>query len=550
MRIRSHTVGVWAALGCLLALAAPVAAAPPPPPEPLGVHALTGVRIVVAPGRVVENGTVVIRDGLIEAAGAAVSPPPDARVWEGEELTVYAGWIDAYVARDWPQDEETDDDPGTGYPNRQVRPERSAADVGLERGTVTGLREAGFTTALVAPRGGVVRGWSAALNLGDGPVRENLLLPRVTQNVTIEGSGSGGYPSSTMGAYALTRQAFLDAGWYQRAWAVYADHSDQRRPPRDAALAALGPAAAGPDAARAPVVFATDDLLDVLRAGAVAAELGLDAWLVGSGEEYRRLEQVAGLGRPILLPVAFPEAPDAGDDLDVELDDLRHWKRAPENPAALVAAGVTVALTATGLDSPSQIHERLGKAVAAGLDPEAALASLTTVPAGLLGLGDRLGTVEAGKIANLIVAEGDLFGEEAGVRAVWVDGRRYEIEEREPPEIEPAGTWELTIDAGGQTVLATLVLTGTAPSLDGTLTAQGVTLDLESAEVSGSTIKLAFDGSPFGMAGGFNLSFTVDGERGKGSGTGPPGPFTLKGRRTAKPPESLPMVRTQKEDRR
>ncbi|HSL81289.1 MAG TPA: hypothetical protein VLF66_00850, partial [Thermoanaerobaculia bacterium] len=168
-----------AVAGCLALLAAagaPALAAPPPPPGPLGVHALTGARIVTAPGAAIESGTVVIRDGVIEAVGTGVEPPPDARVWELEGATVYAGLIEPFAlqarAEEGGRGEERQgggeaSDPGAGHPNPVARPEREMAGRGIEAAAAGRLREAGFTTAAVAPGEGVLRGWSAVVNLGD-----------------------------------------------------------------------------------------------------------------------------------------------------------------------------------------------------------------------------------------------------------------------------------------------------------------------------------------------------------------------------------------------
>lgn len=526
-------------------------AAPPPPPGPLGVHALTGARIVAAPGRVIESGTVVIRDGILEAVGAGIEPPADARVWELEGLTVYPGLIDPYTVRPWPaagqaaagQDDDPADrapDPGAGHPNRTVRPEREMAGWGADSAAAGRLREAGYTTVAVAPREGLLRGSSAVVNLGGGPVRDELLVARLAQNVTLGATAPEGYPQSLMGSVALARESFVQARWYAQASAAYRRDPAQRRPPHDASLEALGAAAAG----REPVVFETEDLLGTLRAGRLAAELGLDAWLVGSGEEYQRLEQVVALDRPLVLPVAFPEPPEvAGDELSVELEALRHWKRAPGNPAALAAAGVAFAVTALRLDQPKELHGRLALAIAEGLAPETALAAVTTEPARLLGLADRLGTLEPGKIANLVVVEGELFTAETAVREVWIDGQRFEIKERKPPEVEPAGEWDLRIEAGGETLSAQLALAGKVPDLTGTLEFQGSSVVLQSVDVSGKSVEVAFDGAGFGMPGAFTMTLEIEGDSARGSGNGPPGPFSVKGTRVSSPPPTPEEVR-------
>lgn len=528
MRNRPRTIGALAV--AVLAAAAPVAAGPP------AVHAIEGVRIVVAPGRVVERGTVVVRDGVIEAASANAATPPDARVWDGEGLTIYPGLIDPYVTRTLPELEDNDQ-PADSHPNALVLAERSAAPWASDESAAGKLRRAGVTTALVAPDQGLFRGTAALVNLGDGGPRENLLRRDVAQAAAIARQSS--YPNSDMGAVALLRQALIDAAWYDRAQDAYRRNPAQARPPADASLAALAPVAA----ARVPLLYDSDDPEDSLRTIAIARELGVDLWLVGHGREYQRLAALAAGGVPHLLPVDFPDAPvvDGDDDLDVELTTLRHWDRAPGNPSALIGAGVRVAFTAHGLSDPAALHGNLAKAIERGLTPDQALAGLTTTPAELIGIADRAGTVEVGKMANLVEVEGDLFVDKPKVRAVWIDGQRYVLEEIKPPEVDPVGTWDLAIQAGPQQISVTLDVTGEVGDLAATIGTEGGTLDVSSAIVSGKALEIAFDATPFGMPGEIQFTLDIDGDRATGSGTSPMGPFTLTGRRTARP-ESEPEV--------
>ncbi|MEO1368608.1 MAG: hypothetical protein AAFX50_15650, partial [Acidobacteriota bacterium] len=151
------------------------------------VHALVGARIVVAPGQVLESGTLVIRDGLIEAVGADLEPPADARAWELDELTLYPGLIESFHLRDWP-DLGDGGAPQAGHPNALVHPERDMLPYAQHDGTFKKLREAGFTTAVLAPKPGLFRGQSVVLNLGDD-LRRNVLEPRRAQNLQLTSTG-------------------------------------------------------------------------------------------------------------------------------------------------------------------------------------------------------------------------------------------------------------------------------------------------------------------------------------------------------------------------
>jgi len=239
--------------------------------------------------------------------------------------------------------------------------------------------------------------------------------------------------------------------------------------------------------------------------------------------------------------VSFPKLPsvdDPGQELTVATSELRHWDNAPKNPARLHEAGIRFALTAHGLKDTGAFRKNVGKAIEAGLPADVALASVTTVPASMAGVSDRLGTVEAGKIANLVVTDGELFAEKSKVREVWIDGARYEQEEVKPPEGDPRGTWEFTAEAlDGGKYPSTLVLSGDPGSLAGKLTTMGTTLDVDVTQ-SGASVTVSFDATPIGMQGKVRMTFEPKGDTAAGSGESPFGPFTLTGKRTAKPARS------------
>lgn len=525
---------IVAPLAALAAWSTAGAAAGPP-----AVHAITGVRIVVAPGKVVESGTVVVRDGVIAAAGADAQAPADARIWDGEGLTVYPGLIEPFATLAWPEPEGDDegaaaaDAAGAGHPNPLVTPERDMALHAWDQPTVEKLRRAGFTTALVAPSRGLFRGQGALLNLGDGGAGENLLARRVVSVAAFETDGEGSYPVSEMGAAALMRQVLMDAAWYRNARRVYARNPAQERPPLSTSFEALEGVVAGTE----PLVLEAEDLEETLLAARIARELGFAAWVVASGEEYRRLDDVRALDLPMILPLRLPAKPVVSDeeDLAVSLEELVHWKAAPENPVRLLDAGLTVAFSTHGLSDPGKVYENLAAILERGLAPEQALAALTTTPARLLGIDDRAGTVEAGKMANLVVVEGDLLVEKPKIREVWVDGRRYELREIKPPEVNPVGSWDLTIHAGSQEISVAMEITGELGALGGSISVMGNALPLGTAEVSGKSLQVAFDSTPLGAPGEISFQMQIEGDTARGSGTAPQGAFTLTATRTRGP---------------
>ena len=193
-----------------------------------------------------------------------------------------------------------------------------------------------------------------------------------------------------------------------------------------------------------PVLFETSSEEEYLRAHKLAADFGVDPWFRGSGQEYRILDVLRGRTDPLIIPLDFPDAPDVDDPesaLNATLADLRHWYLAPPARPSWPGPGVPFAITSDGLSSLNEFLPNLRIAVARGLSSADALAALTTTPAAWLGIERTHGTIESGKVANLVVSEGDLFTEEATVRDVWVRGTVYGV--TRPPQIDPRGTWRI-----------------------------------------------------------------------------------------------------------
>lgn len=433
-------------------------------------HALTGARLVVAPGQVIENGTLVIRDGIIVAAGASITVPAGARAWDLRGRTVYAGFIDLASSVGVPgalrpppvappgaslgaDDAAPLQIPGRPLSTRalasrnpRVHPEQDVAlQLELKADDVKQARELGFTTVLASPGAGVFRGQSALVNMGEGrDPKAMLLAPRAAMHLAHEFDRSRRsiYPSSLMGSIALIRQTLFDARWYRNAVDVSATGASLReRPEANASLDALASTLAG----RQPVFYVADDEQAYQRIAKVRDEFGLRVVVQGNGHEYRRAQQLKTLALPVIVPLTFPLPPDVENPdtaLDSSIQALQHWEQAPSNLALLNQAGVEFAVTPAGLkDMKKEFWQRLRESVRRGLPADKALAGLTTVPAKLIGEQRRLGSLDAGRIANIIVARGDLFTDDnAAIELAFVDGQPYTTEAW--GRFDPRGTWE------------------------------------------------------------------------------------------------------------
>jgi len=503
-----------------------------------GAHALVDVRIVAEPGRVIESGSIVIRDGVIVAVGSGINIPPDARVHEfpreeGQEpVTVYAGLIEPYLLVDSERDEDAETPPGR---HGLINPDRRLKAAEWPEDRITELRRTGFTTVLMAPGHGLLRGHGLIANTGEGGLSANQVGAPFGQFASFGGRSSGrDFPTSLMGAVALMRQTFADATWQAEARGAWARNPAQSRPEWLEGLDDLAPALSG----RTPLIFESQDLLDSLRILEFISNGDIDLVLVGHGAEYQRLAALRERRIRHILPLNFPDAPDVKNenDRDAPLEALRHWHAAPENPARVADAGLPLLLTSHALSAPGQIFDRIAKAVERGLDADLALAALTTEPAAWLGLQDRAGRIRPGSMANLVVVEGELFKENPSISQVWIDGRQHVLTALVPPTIDPAGTWDLVLGLGGMgDVEATLVLSGPVTSMRGSLTVMGNETQLNEVRVSGERVIATIDASRLGGSGTISIRLDIDGERARGNGSGPFGEFSVRGNRSARP---------------
>jgi len=418
-----------------------------PPPHVPRIHALVNARIIIAPGEVLEKGTIVIRDGVIEYVGVEDRVPPEARLWDLNGKTVHAGFIDLSVPVKAPAN--LPPSPGLHW-NSHVRAQFKALDAEpMDLGTIEALHKIGFTAAQIVPDRGIFRGTASTISLtgaGRTPMVHQITGPQVVQFET-GGWNSDEYPGSLIGAVALVRQTLVDAEWYSHCVEMYRLNPIHIEPPAPSeALSALRYVVRQQ---QQPVLFNAESELDLIRAAHLRDEFNLSMMVLGSGEEFRRLGDVLESNLPIILPIDFPKTPkiEAIEDADsIDLRTMMDWEQAPTNPRRLIQGGATVALTTANLKSRDTFLENLRRAINEGLTEDEALAALTTTPAKILAIDKVMGRIEQGSVANLAVIEGtgELFGKDRTVTALWVEGDRIEI--KPVPPVDPLGTWSVTIN--------------------------------------------------------------------------------------------------------
>jgi imidazolonepropionase-like amidohydrolase len=409
--------------------------------------AITHARIVPVSGPVIENGTVVVAKGLIQSVGTSVTIPPEAWVIEGKGLTVYPGLIDAGTSVGLGEESGGDSGRGKGGSasagppvlGPEGRPGTSpwrvvADEIKTDDKRIETWRNAGFTTTLTVPDGGIFPGQAAVLDLagnraGDYVVRVNATVPISFKPV----GGFFGFPDSLMGTIAYVRQVHDDTAWYLQAGPAYeANPAKIERPSYDRTEVVLSEAAKRHEI----VMLPANNSIQILRALRLADEWKIPAVLYGGQQGYEVADALAAKKMPVLVNLKWPErGKDADPDAEQTLRELRFRDRAPGTPAAFAKAGVKFGFYSDGLPAPKDILKNAKKAIDAGLSPEAALRAFTLDSADILGLSDRMGSIAPGKIANLVVTDGDIFNEKTKVKHVFVDGRWFEIhEDATPPE--------------------------------------------------------------------------------------------------------------------
>ncbi len=546
MMVKSRVAGLSHAL--LVAALALVAAGAARAEEPR-YFAIRNAHIVPVSGPEIKRGTVVIAKGLIVAVGESVTIPPEAWVIEGRGLTVYPGFIDALSdlglggAPAGPGGGGGGGAPGCGQMQAQTvsqgpqdRPAttpwvNAADELKPDDKRLETWRNAGFTSALATPLTGIFAGQGALVNLAGNRPSEMVVALPVALLVTLRPvQGFGSFPDSLMGVLSYVRQVYLDANWYHEAEAVYTAHPQGlERPAYDRTEMVID------EALRAgwPVLLPGNTAQEVHRALVLADRIGARAVIYGGQQGYAAADELAAAKVPVLVNLKWPEKEkDSDPEAEEPLRVLRFRDRAPSSPAALQKAGVKFAFYLEGAGSPKDALKNAKKAIDAGLAKDAALRAFTLSAAEILGVGDRLGSIEAGKIANLVVADGDLFNEKTKVKMTFVDGRRYNVYEpgrpTEPPTVKLTGKWKLTVNApqGTQEATADLTmapdgaLTGSVTGASGEIMGSMGTVSISEGWVSGAkfsfTISITIEGSPVDVT----FSGTLEGEQMKGTASG------------------------------
>lgn len=447
-----------------------------------GVFAITNGTVHPVSGPEIRGGVVVVRGGLIEAVGSKIPIPPDATVIDVAGAHVYPGLIDAYTSLGFAG--EPDGARATGG-SRPTSPagshEPSAAFLAAERIAIKdddadARRNIGVTTIVAAPSAGIFAGQSVVLNLGSGPAAANVVRSPAAMNAGFRTRPTWTFPDSLMGVVAYFRQTFLDAQHHAAARVAYERNSAQPRPAINADLDALQPVLRR----ELPIVFEAQSAEMIRRAQAIAREFNLRLVIAGGRQAWRMPQELRDV--PVLISVNWPKTPPAREDREEQpLRVIRDRVLGPTTPSVLAKNGVPFALVTAGA-AASDFMPGIRKAIENGLSPDDALRAITLSPARIFGVDRQLGSLERGKIANVIVTDKPIFDKGAKVTRIFVDGRqsrpRPVVETKESSPVN--GTWNLTVLSPQGNIAVTVTLRVESGHVSGTFSG-----DRGSGEITG-----------------------------------------------------------------
>jgi imidazolonepropionase-like amidohydrolase len=521
-------LGVVAAVGVAL-LGSARAAAQGGEPQ---YFAIRGATVVPVSGPRLENATVIISRGVIKAVAKDATIPDEAWVIEGKGLIVYPGFIDSFTdvgipsaptssggeggARSQPPTSRGPEDRPGSTPWRSAADEATLSDKRVET-----WRSAGFTTVISAPKGGMFPGQASLLDLAGERNGDMVVKTPVAVPVSLQPAGGfASFPGSLMGSIAYVRQVWLDTDWSTKAQAIYEKNPrGVARPRFDRTEQALAEALED----HVLVLIPANNARQIRRALELADRWHVSGVLYGGQMSYEVASEIAAKKLPVLLDLKWPEAEkDADPDEVPPLNTLRFRDRAPSSPAALAKAGVKFAFYSGAITAPKDMLKAAKKSIDAGLSPDAAIRAFTLTPAEIFGVADRLGSIETGKIANLVVADGDIFDEKTKIKFVFVDGRKFTIREpekpKDPPKGDLTGKWKFsyTTPEGPEESTVDLIMASDG-SLSGTLSSTrgnaNIITGYLSADKFSFTINIPIEGSPSDVL----FTGTFDGTSVKGS---------------------------------
>ncbi len=461
-------------------------------------YAFTNANIVVSADETIANATLLIKDGIIIGAGTKVSIPKGCAVYDLKGKSIYPAFIDAYtsygvadskgIPKTSPGPQMESNIKGAYGWNQAVKAEVDAYKLFNDNSSAAEeMRKLGFGSVLTFQKDGIVRGSAVVVSLADGKENNLIIADKAAAMLSFDkGTSSQDYPSSLMGAIALLRQTYLDANWYK---------TDKTKKEYNISLDAFN------NLQTLPQIFETTDKLSALRADKIGDEFKTKYIIKGCGNEYQRLDDIKATNCKFIIPLNFPAAfdvEDAYDATNISLTELKQWEMAPVNAFALEKNYIPFAITTADLKDKKDFWKNLRKAITYGLSEQQALKSLTTIPAEMLNVSDKIGSLKTGMIASFIITSGNLFDEKTIIYENWIQGIPYKINDYNTIDVrgvynfsyQDKRLYELKIEGEIEKLKATVLIDTTKTPVNITVTGNNVSLSFTPKDIAG-TIRLS-----------------------------------------------------------
>ncbi|MCE7056029.1 amidohydrolase family protein [Algoriphagus sp. AGSA1] len=499
-------------------------------------YAITNATVFTAPDQKGIKATVLIKDGLILDIGSKLSLPKEAKTIEGDSLYIYPGFIagasDVGITK--PKDPDRPDDFISSNPPDEIAgitPWRSSMDqFSIKDGKIDDLRKAGFTIAQIKPEGGMLAGKTAVILLGN-ELSTNLLKDNAALAASFSGS-RGMYPATAVGVMAKFREVYDNAKLTDERSQKYTTVSGLKRPEITPTYSAMQEVING----RIPVLFSASTELEIRRAISLQKEKGFKLILTDLEEYETVLDAIKASGAHVLVKLEIPDdkaIKAQKDEASKEATELyarvkKAYDDAIAQTAKLEKAGIPFAFTTVGVKS-KDIMKSLQVMIENGLSEQAALAALTTNPASILGLDKVAGTIEKGKMANLILSTDSIFAKDSQIKHVVVDGYIYDYETKAKKKsskegengdtVQIEGDWDYTSESPAGSSGGILSIKKEGSEYTGTISyddpsgSDKATSPIKNVTLEEGTLSFSFDVTANGM----QITVDVSGEVSEGS---------------------------------
>lgn len=499
-----------------------------------GTFALTNATVVTAPGSTLTEATVVVRDGLILNVGKNVNIPNNAEVIDASGLFIYSAFIDGMSNTGAKRPESMErprnlftPDPPNDYAG--ITPENSVvSQLDISSNSIGNMRKSGFAISHTVPYGRMLPGSGSLILLKDADHADDMLMARDVALYAQWVGAPGAYPNNILGIMAKWRNLYRNAEQDKQHADMYTENpSGLPRPTGDRVSQALYPVVTKDK----PVMFDVSGMLDVRRAMRLQNDLGFNLMVAGVQQSFELVDEFKTSGVPVFLSLDLPKEPKEikGDDKSEEVKALEarrmeFYSKHVSQAALMQQEGILFGFSSKGA-SASKIMDNLRVMIENGLSEDAALAALTTNPSKMLGIDQVAGSIESGKLANLIVATAPVFEKDAQIKMMFVDGSKYAYEvkgeksnneeesvdtgEATGPFAAVIGSWTYTFKTPQGEQTGKMIIKNGADGIEGVLTSDDGSPDNDMNNISFRDSELAFDFSI--DAGGQSVEIVVVG---------------------------------------